>query len=103
MAIYKQIFPTKYPLFEFYFGVWKLRIATAVFRPSYESLAYEYIRVSFSWREKEFFAFRLFDTYHRVTNRIDGILNEQKPATLKRLYEMKKIVEEEIVKIKKIK
>lgn len=100
MVIYKQIFPTKFPLFEFYLRVWRLEIGTDCMRESMESTTYEYVRLRIDWKGKNLFHCRLFDTYRRQVDRLDGIYNEPQPITIKRLKEIKKVVNEEIKKLK---
>ena len=73
-----------------------------VMRPAYDSLTYEYFRIKFEWGGKELFHFRIFDSYHRVTNRLDGILQESQPITLLRLYKIRQQVNDEIKKVKKL-
>lgn len=59
------IVSTKWPLFEFYFGMWKLSIKTQLMTVPQETLTYEYIRVGIYWGSRELFHFRLYDTAYR--------------------------------------
>lgn len=63
------IFPTKWPLFELFIGIWKLQIKTVLMRPSIESMSYEYIALVGYWGAKELFKIRLFDSYMRTQER----------------------------------
>jgi len=100
MAIYKQFFPTKWPLFELHFQVWKLRIGTQLMMESPEPMTYEYLRVGIFWEGELIYHFRLFDTRIRVQSRLDGMLEQSEPMTLKRLKDIRRIVNEEIKKLK---
>lgn len=97
--IYKQIFPTKWPLLDFSFEVWKLAIRVELMRASMESLAYEYLRLGVFWKGKLVWHIRLYDTERRVRERIDGILMETKPMTKRRLLEYRRIINEELKKL----
>lgn len=98
--IYKNIFPTSYPLFDFYLRIWTFQIGTEIMRQSMDSDTYEYIRIRAEFRGNKIFEFRLFDTYKRQEDRLGGIYVEAGPFTLKRLNQIKKTVDEEIAKIK---
>jgi len=99
---YKSIFPTKWPLFEFYLRIWKLTITTAVFTESIESLTYQYVAFLISWKGENKFKFRLYDTEIRKTERIDEILMMEGSTkyTIKKLREIRKVALEEIKNIK---
>ena len=99
--IYKQYFPTRWPILEFRLSIWKLTVATAIMRESLESLSYEYLILLVAWNGKEIHRFRLYDTERRAVNRLEGIYSEPQPIALKRLKEIKKIVNEEIKKLTK--
>lgn len=101
MAIYKQIFPTKYPLLEFNLTIWKLSVRTYLMRESSESMTYEYIRLGFLWGNNMFFHFRLFETQQRKVSRLDGMLSKSKEYTLKELKEIRTVALKEIKKIEK--
>jgi len=97
--IYKQIFPTRWPLFDFHLSIWKLDIATMALRTSMECLAYEYVALVIRWNGDEKFRFRIYDTERRQRERLDGMLVETKDMTIKRLKKIRKIALEEMRKI----
>lgn len=101
MAIYKQIFPTKWPLFIFNLVIWHLKIYTGFFSPGIDNDGYEYVFLRLDWRNKNIFQFRLFDTYARQSSRLEGVLTEPYKPALEKLERVKKTVEEEIEKLKK--
>jgi hypothetical protein len=67
---------------------------------SIESLTYQYVCLMVHWGSEEKFRLRLYDTERRVCERLAGIYQEPQPIALKRLREIKKIVNEEIKKLK---
>lgn len=68
------ILPTKWPLFELHFGIWKLHIKAMAFCPANDSMIYEYIMLVIYWSGKQIFRIRLFDTYARLVER--AVFNE---------------------------
>lgn len=99
MAIYKRVFPTRYPLFRFYIQVWKLAIMCDLLTKPDERLSYEYVALMGRWGDKELFCFRLYDTYRRIEDRLDGMLTDGAKPTLGKLKEWRKIINEEIEKL----
>jgi hypothetical protein len=69
-------------------------------RPAIESDAYEYVAIYLYWGTKEIFTFRLYNTYTRAVDRLSPYLEDEN-ITLGKLTEMKKLVDEEVVKLKK--
>jgi len=100
MAIYKQIFPTRWPLLDFSFEVWKFHIYAGLFRPSIDSISYEYVMVYVSWGTKTILNFRLYDTERRAEDRLSPYLETQE-VTEEKLKAILKIVTDELKKVKK--
>ena len=74
----QKILPTKWPLFEFHFSIWRLHIKTALFVPEKEIRVYEYLMLVVYWNAKQIFRFRLFDIYERMIERAYKVDLDQK-------------------------
>lgn len=72
MAEDYQYFPTKWPLIEFYLGIWKLRISIGIMRESQDNLSYEYVAFLIYWVNKPLVKFKLYDTQRRVKERLEN-------------------------------
>lgn len=99
-----KIFVTKWPLFEIRFEVWKFGVATALYRPSPESMAYEYIRVQVTWGNRIIYHFRLWDTMERVEDRLGKLINSSNFSgewSIEKLEEIRREADSRISKIKK--
>ena len=100
MIIYKQVFPTRWPIFEFSFRVWRLAIWTAIMSESPESMTYEYVALFIRWGNREPLNLRLYETVRRVEDRLSGMFTESQPMALKRLYQWRRVLNEEIKRVK---
>lgn len=98
MAIYKDIFPTKFPLFDFFFQIYKLRVRTALLIHSIDSMSYEYVCLMAYWGSKQLFTFRLYDTYRRQEDRLTKYLKGENMA-VRDLENIITIAKQEIDKI----
>lgn len=97
------IFPTKWPLFDFFIDIYKLRVGVVAMTPSVESLTYEYLRMRIAWGGKKLFEFRLFDTERRMTDRIGMSIKSEYAFdyTREELQHIIDVATEEMKKIKK--
>ena len=92
-------YPTKWPLFEFWLGIWKLKVVVTLFRPSIESLSYEYHILMVHWGSKQLLRVRLYDSEQRMRDRLDPLLGAGKSIyTKKELKDVIKIAREELKK-----
>ena len=65
----EQKLPTRWALFELFISIWKLRISTATFAPTPQTMTYEYLYLVIMWGNKEIFRCRLYDTWRRIEAR----------------------------------